>query len=106
MGLSFLSMIKKESPKALYLTHFGKSTNVISHIDEMKKRLENWSLWIKKNRSNNNIEVLTGKFNEYVNTFLKDEAKINSKLIEQYYTANPPYMSVSGLLRYWDKKTE
>ena len=36
--------------------------------------------------------------------FLKDEAKINSKLIEQYYTANPPYMSVSGLLRYWDKK--
>ena len=101
-----LSMIKKESPKALYLTHFGKSTNVISHIDEMKKRLENWSLWIKKNRSNNNIEVLTGKFNEYVNTFLKYEAKINSKLIEQYYTANPPYMSVSGLLRYWDKKTE
>ena len=46
------------------------------------------------------------KFNEYVNTFLKYEAKINSKLIEQYYTANPPYMSVSGLLRYWDKKKE
>tara|TARA_A100001011_G_scaffold100698_2_gene106082 strand:+ start:2442 stop:3329 length:888 start_codon:yes stop_codon:yes gene_type:complete len=101
-----LELIKKENPKVLYLTHFGKSTNVVSHIDEMKKRLKSWSLWIKKNSSNNNTEELTEKFNKYVSAFLRDEAKISNKLIEQYYTANPPYMSVSGLLRYWDKKNK
>ena len=30
-------------------------------------------------------------------------AKINDELIKQYYAANPPYMSVAGLKRYWEK---
>ena len=29
--------------------------------------------------------------------------KIDDKLIYQYFAANPPYMSVSGLKRYWEK---
>ena len=31
-------------------------------------------------------------------------SKLDEKLIEQYYAANPPYMSVAGLVRYWNQK--
>ena len=67
--------------------------------------LKNWGDWIKENKSSyNSVEKLTENFNEYVYDFLKNKKKLNKKLIEQYYAANPPYMSVTGLLRYWNKK--
>ena len=100
-----LNLILEEKPDVLYLTHFGKSTNVYNHISEMKFMLKNWGDWIKENKSSyNSVEKLTEKFNEYVYDFLKNKKKLNKKLIEQYYAANPPYMSVTGLLRYWNKK--
>ena len=69
----------------------------------MKEILKNWSNWIREYKSSyNNIEELTKAFNNYVYDFLKNNAKLDEKLIKQYYAANPPYMSVAGLLRYWD----
>ena len=47
-------------------------------------------------------EILTKNFNEYVYKKMQ-AAKINDELINQYYAANPPYMSVAGLKRYWEK---
>ena len=41
-------------------------------------------------------EILTKNFNEYVYKKMQ-AAKINDELINQYYAANPPYMSVAGL---------
>ena len=100
-----LNLILEEKPNVLYLTHFGKSTNVYNHISEMKFMLKNWGDWIKENKSSyNSVEKLTENFNEYVYDFLKNKKNLNKKLIEQYYAANPPYMSVTGLLRYWNKK--
>ena len=49
-----------------------------------------------------NDEILTKNFNEYVYKKMQ-AAKINDELINQYYAANPPYMSVAGLKRYWEK---
>ena len=60
--------------------------------------------WIKEKKSKyDNIEDLTEAFNKYVYNFLKNKAQLDEKLIDQYYAANPPYMSVAGLVRYWDK---
>ena len=33
-------------------------------------------------------------------------ANISDELIDQYYAANPPYMSVVGLKRYWEKNDQ
>ena len=41
-------------------------------------------------------------FNDYVLEEMKKE-NVEKELIDQYFAANPPYMSVSGLKRYWDK---
>ena len=62
-----------------------------------------WSLWIKEKRKKYlDDNTLVKKFNEYVYEKMQSQ-NISSKLIDQYYAANPPYMSVSGLKRYWDK---
>ena len=72
----------------------------------MKKILWDWANWIKKNKDKfDDVDTLTEKFKNYVNNFLKN-LNLSENLINQYYTANPPYMSVSGLLRYWNKKNK
>jgi len=99
-----LNLIIEEKADTLYLTHFGKSTEVLNHISEMKNILKDWAYWIKEKKSKyDNIEDLTEAFNKYVYNFLKNKAQLDEKLIDQYYAANPPYMSVAGLVRYWDK---
>ena len=73
-----LNLILEEKPDVLYLTHFGKSTNVYNHISEMKFMLKNWGDWIKENKSSyNSVEKLTENFNEYVYDFLKNKKNLN-----------------------------
>ena len=87
----------------MYLTHFGEHKNIRSHIDELREALSDWSLWINEKRKIFlDDEILTKNFNEYVYKKMQ-AAKINDELINQYYAANPPYMSVAGLKRYWEK---
>ena len=87
----------------MYLTHFGEHVNIKSHIDELRLALSDWSSWINEKRKIFlDDEILTKKFNEYVYKKMQ-AAKINDELINQYYAANPPYMSVAGLKRYWEK---
>jgi glyoxylase-like metal-dependent hydrolase (beta-lactamase superfamily II) len=101
-----IDIIIKENPKCLYLTHFGKTKDVDNHLKDLKKILWDWAKWIKKNNDKfDDVDTLTEKFKNYVNNFLKN-LNLSENLINQYYTANPPYMSVSGLLRYWNKKNK
>ena len=101
-----IDIIIKENPKCLYLTHFGKTKDVDNHLKDLKKILWDWANWIKKNNNKfDDIDTLTKEFKNYVNDFLKS-LNLSENLINQYYAANPPYMSVSGLLRYWNKKNK
>ena len=100
-----IDIIIKENPKCLYLTHFGKINDVDNHLNDLKKILWDWANWIKNNNKFNDVETLTKEFKNYVNDFLIS-LNLSEDLINQYYTANPPYMSVSGLLRYWNKKNK
>ena len=98
-----LKTLEKENPKKLYLTHFGEHKNVKNHLHELRVSLSDWSLWIKEKKEvflDN--KTLTENFNKYVYNKIK-QRKISSNLIDQYYAANPPYMSVIGLKRYWEK---
>ena len=101
-----LKILNDEAPKKLYLTHFGKSSNVTEHLEELKSCLWDWANWFKnKKNENKDIELLTKEFNAYVHESLVNKG-LSKILIEQYYAANPPYMSVTGLLRYLNKKAK
>ena len=98
-----LNIIKEHKPKRLYLTHFGKHKNISNHIQELQQELEIWSYWVKEKKDKIlDNQSLVNEFNKFVYNNMKIK-KIDDKLIYQYFAANPPYMSVSGLKRYWEK---
>ncbi|MEK6476780.1 MBL fold metallo-hydrolase [Catalinimonas sp. 4WD22] len=104
--LDSIKTIRELKPQALYLTHFGKIEDINWHLDELEKRLIDWSNWIKtKMELGKNVEETVPQFKEFVANQLKDMG-VSDNAIRQYEAANPSYMSVAGLMRYWKKKKE
>lgn len=91
---------------SLYLTHFGKIDNVKEHLKELRGRLTNWANWIKPYYDNgtDQKEVLPD-FQDYVKMQL-EAGGADEVLLARYEGANPSWMSVAGLYRYWRKKNE
>lgn len=92
-------------PKTLYLTHFGSIKEHISdHLFELKEELSSWSLWIKEAWTlDRDQEKVLPEFVEFVAGRLKSKG-LSQAQIHEYELANPAFMSVAGLYRYWDKK--
>lgn len=104
--LDSISKIRALNPKTLYLTHFGKVEDIDWHLDALEIRLIEWSNWIKvKMEMGQDPEETVPEFKEFVAKQLK-EMGVGEEGIRQYEAANPSYMSVSGLMRYWKKKQE
>ena len=92
--------------EAIYLTHFGKVTDVRPHLVELKGRLHNWANWIYPYFENGTDSAeITPKFEDYILHQMTSYGA-NKKTIARYEGANPGWMSVNGLLRYWRKKQE
>ena len=92
-----LEIIKKENPKYLYFTHFGKFSYNEREVVDLQNTLKEWLIWVKKNEDIGE-PILIEKFESYINKSLKNKL-IEDETIEQYYIANPPYMSILGLKR-------
>lgn len=88
----------------LYLTHFGEITNIDDHLGKLETILQDWSQWIKKEwKSGKSSEEITPLFSEYTKTQLL-ELGLTEEHTLKYEAANPSWMSVAGLIRYWKKK--
>ncbi len=88
----------------LYLTHFGEIKDIQRHLDELENRLISWAAWMypyfeKQIPS----EVIIPEFQAFVKADLLANRVLDSEL-QRYEAANPAFMSVAGLLRYWKKK--
>jgi hypothetical protein len=66
-------------------------------VIDLQNTLKDWLIWIKKNEDIRE-PILIEKFESYINKSLKNKL-IDDETIEQYYIANPPYMSILGLKR-------
>lgn len=99
-----ISMIKKRRYKSLYLTHFGKVDSSKVHLVELEGRLVNWANWIQPYFENGESpQAITPLFKTYVAKQL-EAGGITGEDLERYEGANPSWMSVVGLMRYWRKK--
>jgi len=95
-----------ENFTAIYPTHFGRIDDVASHFKELKQRLQETAVWVKaKMDAGVERNDLVDQYNEW-NRRRAHEAGLNDDAIHQYETANPRYMSVDGIMRYWRKKGE
>ncbi len=96
-------LLRDLKPKQLYLTHFAAINNVNEHLDALDSILDNWGAWIKSHwEAGESHEEMVPKFMAHVAKQLK-EGGLNDEEIKQYEAANPSWMSVAGLVRYWKK---
>ena len=73
-------------------------------MHSLKSMINDWSQWVKENwEAGSNAEELTPKFSEYTYRQLLDMG-VNTMGVKKYEAANPSWMSVAGLIRYWKKK--
>ncbi|MEO1253916.1 MAG: MBL fold metallo-hydrolase [Bacteroidota bacterium] len=102
--LQSIELVLSKNPNKLMLTHFGEEQNAKVHMRELKEILNDWAQWMKsKWEAGLTNEEITPQFMEYTAKQLKDKG-VSDLGIKQYEAANPSWMSVAGLVRYWKKK--
>ncbi|MCI4666685.1 MAG: MBL fold metallo-hydrolase [Bacteroidia bacterium] len=91
-------------PSRILLTHFGEVSEVETHFNELKEILQDWAAWMKVPfEQGRDPRDVTPEFQAYANGQLKAKG-LSEKEVARYDAANPAWMSVAGLMRYWKKK--
>lgn len=101
-----IQILKDANPKSLYLTHFDHIENIEDHLLQLEAILDDWSSWVKaKMNAGMDAETMTPFFMDYTANQLRG-AGVSEEDIKIYEGANPAWMSVAGLMRYWTKKEQ
>ncbi|MEM6261102.1 MAG: MBL fold metallo-hydrolase [Bacteroidota bacterium] len=101
-----IQLLRSLNPQYLYLTHFGKITEIGPHLDQLESGLQDWANWIKPHyEAGRKPEEVVSEFEAYAAEGLR-AAGLDDHGLKMYEAANPAYMSVAGLMRYWHKKKE
>jgi glyoxylase-like metal-dependent hydrolase (beta-lactamase superfamily II) len=101
-----IGIIEQLKVERFMLTHFGEVNDVTTHLANLKDQLKNWSQWMKPHwEAGKPAEEIIPEFSAFVKKQLRSKGA-DEELVNCYEAANPSWMSVSGLLRYWQKKHE
>lgn len=101
-----IQKLKSLQPKKLYLTHFADVDNVDQHLFDLEMMLDNWANWMKPYFDHGtNPDEIAPLFMEYTKNQLIEQG-VNEEDRQRYEYANPSWMSVNGLLRYWKLKSQ
>lgn len=99
-----IQLIRSLNLSTIYLTHYGVVENINTHLAALETCLLDWANWIypywEKDVDQATIRPL---FQKYVQQQLIT-AGIDEIGLKRYEGANPSWMSVAGLMRYWRKK--
>ncbi len=99
-----IALLRERPVDRFYLTHFGLSGEKTALLDELEARLVSWSEWIKPFAEQKiPAEEVVPQFEAFV---MEQFAGVGLTDFEQqqYSIANPAFMSVAGLMRYWKKR--
>lgn len=101
-----IAILKSLNPKSLYLTHFGLVTDPQGHLTALENILDDWAIWMKPYfEASIDPKVIVPEFMKYTkNQFLSQQ--VDQSTIQVYEYANPSWMSVAGLMRYWKLKSQ
>ena len=101
-----IEKIRDKSPKTLYLTHYSKQENPNGLLNDLIEILDNWANFIKPFYDKQTpADEIVPQFMQYTENQLKEKG-LNAHEIKIYEYANPSWMSVNGLLRYWKLKEQ
>lgn len=90
----------------IFLTHYGRipASELDQHFRALEEELLAWADWMKPHFDQGNApQSITPEFMAWVQSRLTSRG-VSKAMLEIYENANPSWMSVAGLLRYWKKK--
>lgn len=98
-----IQLMRELPVETLYLTHFGKITEKSTHLDNLETRLISWANWMRPYAEQQaDPAAIVPEFQAFVQAQLL-EAGLSPSDSQRYEAANPSFMSVAGLMRYWKK---
>jgi hypothetical protein len=101
-----IGLLSSRSVEALFLTHFGRVDGIAAHWEALEQRLLDWADWMRPYaEAGTDAQEIIPLFTAYVAQQLRD-AGVPEHELPRYEAANPAFMSVAGLLRYWKKKQQ
>ncbi|MGB3617569.1 MAG: MBL fold metallo-hydrolase, partial [Catalinimonas sp.] len=105
--LGSIARLRALRPGALYLTHWGRVEDVPAHLDQLEAHLHAWVEWMRGPFERGTPpEEITPAFTRFAEDQLRAAGVADAATLARYEAANPAWMSVAGLLRYWRKRTE
>jgi glyoxylase-like metal-dependent hydrolase (beta-lactamase superfamily II) len=98
-----IKKLRELNSQVLYPTHFGESTGINEHLDELEKRLLEWTEWIgDRLKEGKDEDDIVPEFENLAKRVL-EETKVLPDTIKAYEFADPFWLNVLGLARYWRK---
>ncbi|MFI5165349.1 MAG: MBL fold metallo-hydrolase [Thermoanaerobaculales bacterium] len=99
-----LARLRAIGAQRFYLTHFGVVHDTTRHLDQLERGLTAFASFIRAQAHEGLDDALiVPRFEAFTQGFLTasgaDEASV-----QRYAIANPAFMSVAGLTRYWRKR--
>lgn len=103
LWLESIQKLRSLNAASIYPTHFGQSTDVASHLNELQARLIEWTEWVgERLKEKKSEKVISDEFEDHVVGELA-RAGFTAEEIEKYRNADPFWMNAPGLIRYWKK---
>jgi glyoxylase-like metal-dependent hydrolase (beta-lactamase superfamily II) len=92
--------LRAANPRALDLTHFGRFADPTRHLDELMRRLDQWTAWVGKRLSEGATpETMVHELKDRSDAEILGQSA-DPSLAEAYELATPSGMTVDGLVRY------
>jgi glyoxylase-like metal-dependent hydrolase (beta-lactamase superfamily II) len=99
-----ISRMRAVRPTHIYPTHFGIKDDALSHLESLEDNLHRIAGWMRDELATGLAEeALVPRFQAYLAALLAGHGLAESA-IQDYEIADPAFMSVHGLVRYWRKK--
>lgn len=101
-----IARLKREDIGALYLTHFGPVEDVRAHLEAFQALLHDAARFVRDQmQAGVERDELIRQYTGW-NRARSQTQHIPDEVFQRYEMANPLYMAVDGLMRYWRKKGE
>lgn len=98
-----IARLRSLHAKEIYLSHFGRFTDIEKHLADLESRLLEWTAWMRKRLAEKKTQnVIIPEFGAHVTNELV-RAGLGPDELREYEIADPAWMNAQGLIRYWEK---
>ena len=99
-----IARMRAAAPTYIYPTHFGIKGDGAAHFDSLEANIQRIGTWVKDQLdAGGTVEDLVPRFQAFMHDLLAEHG-LSESAIQDYEIADPAFMSVYGLARYWRKR--